>query len=85
MITYAIFREPPTTHHQHGLMTCPSSLCLVQRPLSVTPGRCFAGFSSSELSSDDEKSSWIHLWTQHDMSSPEKILCKLLEIPGDLL
>ena len=77
--------HPPTTHHHHGLMTCPSSLCLVQRPLSVTPGRCFAGFSSSELSSDEEKSSWIQLWTQHDMSSPENILCKMLGILGDLL
>ena len=91
MIIYAIFREPPTNHppptnhHQHGLMTCPSSLCLVQRPLSVTPGRCFLGVPSSELSSDEEKSSWIHLWTQHDMSSPENILCKMLGILGDLL
>ena len=78
--------QPPparTTHH-HGLMTHPSSLCEVQRPLSVTPGRCFTGgVPSSELSSDDS-SSWIHVWTQHDMSSQEKIWCKLLEIPGDL-
>ena len=43
---------------------------------SAAPSKCL---------SSDEKSSWIHLWTRNDMSSPENILCKLLETPGDLL
>ena len=68
--------QPPTTNWWSDDMSkfpVPSAA-----PSKCHTGEVFLGVPSSGTLVGWKKSSWIHLWTRHDMSSPEKILCKLV-------